>query len=51
MFSPAIVRALVKHGIDGEAVAARPLLRSLDDPDVMEVALSERADHRHEQRR
>jgi hypothetical protein len=41
MFSPAIAQALVERGIDCEAVAARPLLRSLDDPDVMDVALSE----------
>lgn len=41
MFSPAIAQFLVARGIDCQAVAARPLLRSLDDQDVIEVALDE----------
>ena len=41
LFSPAIATALTNRGIDCQAVAARPLLRSVDDHDVIEVALSE----------
>jgi hypothetical protein len=41
MFSPAIAQLLVVRGIDCHAVAARPLLRSLDDHDVIETALEE----------
>ncbi len=41
MFSPAIATSLVYRGVDCQAVAARPPLRSLDDQDVIEAALSE----------
>jgi hypothetical protein len=41
MFSPAIAASLVDRGIDCGAVAARPVLRSLDDRDVIEAALDE----------
>lgn len=41
MFSPLIAAALVARGIDCQAVAAQPTLRSLDDHDVLEAALSE----------
>ncbi len=41
MFSPVIAATLVERGIDCEAVAARPVLRSLDDRDVLEAALGE----------
>jgi hypothetical protein len=41
MFSPAIASALRKRGINCEAVAGRPVLRSLGDPDVMQAALEE----------
>jgi hypothetical protein len=41
MFSPAIARTLAERGMDCEAVAAQPVLRSLDDPDVMGAALDE----------
>jgi hypothetical protein len=41
MFSPLIASSLVQRGIDCQAVAARPALRSLDDHDVLEAALSE----------
>jgi hypothetical protein len=39
MFSPVIATTLVERGIDCAAVAAEPLLRSLDDRDVIEAAL------------
>ncbi len=41
MFSPLIASSLVDRGIDCQAVAARPALRSLDDHDVLEAALGE----------
>lgn len=41
MFSPAIARLLVADGIDCDAVAARPSLRSRDDAEVLETALDE----------
>ncbi|MHB1535686.1 MAG: DUF5615 family PIN-like protein [Acidimicrobiales bacterium] len=41
MFSPVMAAALVERGIDCLAVASRPLLRSLDDRDVIEAALDE----------
>jgi hypothetical protein len=41
MFSPVIAAALVERGIDCMAVAGRPLLRALDDRDVIEAALGE----------
>lgn len=41
MFSPVIAAALVERGIDCVAVAGRPLLRALDDREVIEAALSE----------
>jgi Domain of unknown function (DUF5615) len=41
MLSPAIATALINQGIDCEAVAGRPDLRSLGDSDVMQAALEE----------
>lgn len=41
MFSPLIASSLVARGIDCQAATARPALRSLDDSDVLEAALSE----------
>ncbi|MHB1444992.1 MAG: DUF5615 family PIN-like protein [Acidimicrobiales bacterium] len=41
MFSPAIAATLIERGPDCAAVAARPVLRSLDDRDVIEAALEE----------
>lgn len=40
MFSPVIAELLVARGVDCEAVAARPTLRSRDDLEVLEAALS-----------
>ena len=39
MFSPTIAELLGRRGVDCQAVAARPLLRSRDDPEVFEAAL------------
>lgn len=41
MFSPLIAVSLIARGIDCQAVAAQPTLRSLDDHDVLETALGE----------
>jgi hypothetical protein len=41
MFSPTIADILRERGIDCQGVAARPLLRSRDDPEVLEAAVRE----------
>lgn len=41
MFSPTIAQLLGGRGVDCQAVAARPVLRSRDDLDVLEAALQE----------
>ena len=39
--SPQIAEQLVTHGVDAVAVAAKPDLRGLPDPDILEAATSE----------
>lgn len=41
MFSPMVAELLVARGVECDAVAARPLLRSRDDVEVLEAALEE----------
>jgi hypothetical protein len=38
MFSPRIAELLTKRGVDCQAVAARAVLRSRDDPEILEAA-------------
>jgi hypothetical protein len=41
MFSPTIAELLAKGGVDCQAVAARAVLRSGDDPEVLDAAIRE----------